>query len=166
MPGTALARPRDQDPHKFPTTSNGPRHGDCQRPPGISPGQRPASGSRDRTRTYNLPGTWLAPQPGGRCRSIVATTCANAQRSWSLSGVARCREASFPVIIEWPYPLESPGSDHGALQLSIGTRGKIRTWREANGQDTARCLFRDHDGGTRPIERRPTPIGGGPDGRR
>ena len=41
----------------------------------------------------------------------------------------------------------------GRPSLSLGTAGKLRVWREANGQYTARCLFRDYDGHTRAIER-------------
>lgn len=41
----------------------------------------------------------------------------------------------------------------GRPSLPIGTAGKIRIWREANGQYTARCSYRDYDGITRPVER-------------
>jgi integrase len=41
----------------------------------------------------------------------------------------------------------------GRPSLPIGTAGKIRTWREANGQYTARCSYRDYDGITRTIDR-------------
>lgn len=41
----------------------------------------------------------------------------------------------------------------GRPSLSLGTAGKTRTWREANGQWSARCLYRDYDGITRPVER-------------
>jgi hypothetical protein len=42
----------------------------------------------------------------------------------------------------------------GSLELvsRLGCQ-EISTWREANGQYGARCLFRDYDGITRPIER-------------
>lgn len=41
----------------------------------------------------------------------------------------------------------------GRPSLPLGCAGKVRTWREANGQYTARCLFRDYDGVSRPIDR-------------
>ena len=45
----------------------------------------------------------------------------------------------------------------GRPPLSVSTFGKIRAWREANGQWTARCRFRDADGQSRLVERtRPT----------
>jgi integrase len=45
----------------------------------------------------------------------------------------------------------------GRPPLAIATLGKIRTYKEPSGQWTARALFRDVDGKTRPMERtRPT----------
>jgi integrase len=41
----------------------------------------------------------------------------------------------------------------GRPSLPLGTPGKVRTWKEANGQYTSRCLFRDFDGVARPLER-------------
>jgi predicted glycosyl hydrolase (DUF1957 family) len=41
----------------------------------------------------------------------------------------------------------------GRPSLSLGTAGRIRIWREPNGQWTARCLYRDADGKSRLVER-------------
>ena len=41
----------------------------------------------------------------------------------------------------------------GRPPLSLATSGKIHVWRELNGQWTARCLYRDLDGRSRPVER-------------
>ncbi len=92
---------------------------------------------------------------GDRRLPSIAPSSKNSPEGLSLLGIASLTHG----VINDDYSMTDLPKDglevimDGPPTLPLGTSGKIRLWRELNGQWTARCLYRSLDGRSRRVER-------------